>query len=115
MDTSETGIFTIGFGFFFFITGILFLGDKGMALAGNLLVIIGIILFNKGNFMIFVSRSKIKGTTLFVLGLAFMFKKILMLGFFIELFGILILISDKIPSLKNLMKSLFFKIFRILK
>ncbi|RVD92254.1 hypothetical protein TUBRATIS_12350 [Tubulinosema ratisbonensis] len=115
MDFSETGIFTIGFGFFFFVTGMMCLGDKGMALAGNLLVIIGILIFTRGNFMMFLSRTKLKGTTLFVLGLAFMLKKVLVLGFFIELIGIFILISDKIPSFKNLIRNFFFKLFRFVK
>lgn len=115
METSETGIFTILFGFMFFIMGFLLFGDKAMILAGNILIIAGVIIYNRGSFSLFISRSKIKGTTLFILGLAFMVKKAVFFGFIIEMIGILLIISERIPSFKSILRRIFLKLFKIIK
>lgn len=112
MNRVETGFTVIGFGMVFFIVGAALLMDKAMVISGNLLIIIGTALLAEANIISLFSFKKIQGTSLFTLGVFFLFKGYTLAGFFLELFGLCILLHERIPSFKSIPRRMVMKVLK---
>ncbi|EKX50190.1 hypothetical protein GUITHDRAFT_49292, partial [Guillardia theta CCMP2712] len=90
---------TLGFMLFF---------NRSLIGTGNLTTILGVVLIagkkRASNFMFRWERAR--GTSIFLLGVYFVLRGRARLGVMIELFGILNLFGNFIPSLLNLIKKL---------
>ncbi|PWW75446.1 Got1-domain-containing protein [Tuber magnatum] len=83
-------------GVFFFLFGIMMFFDRAMLAMGNILFVVGISLFMgpKKTFSFFARKEKFRGTACFLLGVGLILAKYPLIGFFIELYGILNLFGD---------------------
>lgn len=115
MNRRETGLATIVFGTLFFVAGSTLLMDKAMAVAGNALVIIGVVVLMDRNVSSLFSLKKVRGTLLFSLGIVFLFKRYVVVGFLIEMCGVYILVKDSIPSLKLVLRGVVRRSFRLIR
>lgn len=72
-----------------------------MILMGNILLLAGItiLLGARKTLTFFARKEKLKGTACFVVGIAFIVARWPMIGFFIELVGLLFLFADFISVL----------------
>ncbi|KAK0665906.1 vesicle transport protein [Cercophora samala] len=95
-DSQKVGVAFCSGGGFFLIGGVLLFFDRAMLAMGNILFLIGltIIIGPSKTAVFFARRQKIQGTLAFFSGLALIFFRWPLIGFLIELYGILILFGD---------------------
>ncbi|KAK4181835.1 vesicle transport protein [Triangularia setosa] len=95
-DSQKVGVAFCSGGGFFLIGGVLLFFDRAMLAMGNILFLIGltIIIGPSKTAVFFARRSKIQGTLAFFSGLTLIFLRWPLIGFLIELYGILILFGD---------------------
>ncbi|KAK4655713.1 Golgi Transport [Podospora pseudocomata] len=95
-DSQKVGVAFCSGGGFFLIGGVLLFFDRAMLAMGNILFLIGltIIIGPAKTAVFFARRQKIQGTLAFFSGLTLIFLRWPLIGFLIELYGILILFGD---------------------
>lgn len=83
-------------GGFFLIGGVLLFFDRSMLAMGNILFLIGltIIIGPQKTLLFFARKQKAKGTAAFFAGLTLILLRWALIGFFVELYGIIILFGD---------------------
>lgn len=112
MDRREAGFTVMSFGIMFFIIGATLLADKAMAVSGNILIIIGASIFTGPRVTDFLSFNKVQGMALFILGVFFLLKAYVLMGFLLEILGLLVLILDRIPTPKSVIRKVATTVWR---
>ncbi|TGJ82472.1 hypothetical protein E0Z10_g6299 [Xylaria hypoxylon] len=95
-DNQKIGVVFCSGGGFFLIGGVLLFFDRAMLAMGNILFLIGltIIIGPQKTLLFFARRQKAKGTAAFFAGLLLILFRWPLIGFFVELYGIVILFGD---------------------
>ncbi|EFX02879.1 got1 family protein [Grosmannia clavigera kw1407] len=95
-DTQKVGVAFCTGGGFFLIGGVMLFFDRSMLAMGNILFLIGltIIIGPQKTLVFFARKQKAKGTGAFFLGLLMILMRWPLIGFFVELYGIVILFGD---------------------
>ncbi|KAF3811588.1 Protein transport protein GOT1 [Colletotrichum gloeosporioides] len=85
-----------GSGGFFLIGGVMLFFDRAMLAMGNILFLIGltIIIGPQKTLLFFARKQKAKGTAAFFGGLALILLRWPLIGFCVELYGIMVLFGD---------------------
>lgn len=112
MDRRETGFTVIGFGVLFFLIGATLLADKAMAVSGNILIIVGASICTRPRMTNLLSLNKLQGMALFVIGVFFLLKTYVLMGFLLEIIGLFILILDRIPTPKSVARKIATMVWR---
>ncbi|EJW05158.1 hypothetical protein EDEG_00769 [Edhazardia aedis USNM 41457] len=112
MNRKETGVGLILCGLFFVFFGLILFMDKGIMTAGNFIVILGLIILETTNLCTLVKLENIWGLGIFIFSLVILFKGYFILGLILEITGLSFLFYSRIPSIKNIAKTLIFKIIR---
>lgn len=94
-------------GGFFLIGGVLLFFDRAMLAMGNILFLIGltIIIGPQKTLLFFARKNKAKGTAAFFGGLSLILLKWPLIGFCIELYGIMILFGDFLGTIASFARS----------
>ncbi|KAK2056716.1 Got1-like family protein [Colletotrichum caudatum] len=95
-DTQKIGVIFCSGGGFFLIGGVMLFFDRAMLAMGNILFLIGltIIIGPQKTLLFFARKQKAKGTAAFFAGLALILLRWPLIGFCVELYGIMILFGD---------------------
>ncbi|KAM0687892.1 hypothetical protein COBT_000856 [Conglomerata obtusa] len=112
MDGKETGIIVISCGTVFLLLGMILVMDTALMAAGNMLIIIGIIITLKSNFMNVFQVKNMQGLIVFCFGVVIIFYRFILFGFLLEIVGLYLLFFDKIPSIKKILTTSVRKIIR---
>ncbi|GKT48574.1 protein transport protein GOT1 [Colletotrichum spaethianum] len=88
MSDTQSGFFLIG--------GVMLFFDRAMLAMGNILFLIGltIIIGPQKTLLFFARKQKAKGTAAFFAGLALILLRWPLIGFCVELYGIMVLFGD---------------------
>ena len=109
MISKETGIVIVGTGMCILTLGALLLFDKALVIAGHLLILIGFgLLFKSKTFTLF-QLDKLQGTCFFVLGITVLLFKYQLLGFLLEILGLLLIFKSSMPNFRSIIMHLIFK------
>lgn len=106
MNLKETGVVVILIGMFIFASGFILLIDRALMICGNILTSIGIVILVRSHLFNMFHYDKIQGTALFVLGFLFILKEFCLLGFILEVVGLVILLKKSIPSFRSILRGL---------
>ncbi|KUI56817.1 Protein transport protein GOT1 [Cytospora mali] len=92
---------------FFLIGGVLLFFDRAMLAMGNILFLIGltIIIGPSKTLLFFARKNKAKGTAAFFGGLALILMRWPLIGFCIELYGIMVLFGDFLGTIAGFARS----------
>ncbi|KAI1191691.1 Got1-like family protein [Nemania serpens] len=95
-DNQKIGLVFCSGGGFFLIGGVVLFFDRAMLAMGNILFLIGltIIIGPQKTLLFFARRQKAKGTAAFFAGLLLILLRWPLIGFFVELYGIVVLFGD---------------------
>ncbi|KAK3352992.1 Got1-like family protein [Lasiosphaeria hispida] len=95
-DTQKVGVAFCTGGGFFLIGGVVLFFDRAMLAMGNILFLIGltIIIGPAKTLLFFARKQKAKGTAAFFAGLTLILFKWPLIGFLVELYGIMVLFGD---------------------
>ncbi|KAK4126240.1 Got1-domain-containing protein [Parathielavia appendiculata] len=95
-DSQKIGVAFCSGGGFFLIGGVLLFFDRAMLAMGNILFLIGltIIIGPQKTALFFARKQKLKGTAAFFAGLALILLRWPLVGFLVELYGIIVLFGD---------------------
>ncbi|WYZ45357.1 hypothetical protein EsH8_VIII_000673 [Colletotrichum jinshuiense] len=95
-DTQKIGVIFCSGGGFFLIGGVMLFFDRAMLAMGNILFLIGltIIIGPQKTLLFFARKQKAKGTAAFFAGLALILLRWPLIGFCVELYGIMVLFGD---------------------
>ncbi|KAJ9138893.1 Protein transport [Pleurostoma richardsiae] len=95
-DTQKIGVAFCTGGGFFLIGGVVLFFDRAMLAMGNILFLIGltIIIGPAKTLLFFARKQKAKGTAAFFGGLALILLRWPLVGFCVELYGIMVLFGD---------------------
>jgi len=95
-DSQKIGVAFCSGGGFFLIGGVMLFFDRAMLAMGNILFLIGLtIIIGPNKTMVFFARKqKLKGTAAFFGGLTLILLRWTFIGFFVELYGIMVLFGD---------------------
>ncbi|KAF5505994.1 Protein transport protein GOT1 [Colletotrichum siamense] len=95
-DSQKIGVIFCSGGGFFLIGGVMLFFDRAMLAMGNILFLIGltIIIGPQKTLLFFARKQKAKGTAAFFGGLALILLRWPLIGFCIELYGIMVLFGD---------------------
>ncbi|KAK8060412.1 G.t1.c1 family protein [Apiospora saccharicola] len=95
-DTQKIGVAFCSGGGFFLIGGVMMFFDRAMLAMGNILFLIGltIIIGPQKTLLFFARKQKAKGTAAFFAGLLLILLRWPLIGFCVELYGIMILFGD---------------------
>ncbi|KAI9689876.1 MAG: Golgi Transport [Bathelium mastoideum] len=95
-DSQKIGVAFCSGGGFFLIGGVLLFFDRAMLAMGNILFLIGltIIIGLQKTVRFFARREKLKGTAAFAAGIVLILLRWPLIGFCIELYGIMVLFGD---------------------
>lgn len=87
----EIGVGLTGFGSIFLLLGVLLFGDRALLSLGNLLFLTGITLLigTQKTVLFFFSRSKIRGSICFFVGIALVLLGYPIIGMLLEAFGVI--------------------------
>ncbi|KAI4290952.1 hypothetical protein PAPHI01_0226 [Pancytospora philotis] len=107
-STKEIGIVTVTTGCAIFFFGVLAMFDSALMIAGNLLVIAGTAMLLRSRSLSLLECDKLFGTFLFGLGVIALFLRLCMVGFLLELFGLVYVFKKSIPSFRSVLLRLFF-------
>ncbi|KAI6093562.1 Got1/Sft2-like family-domain-containing protein [Hypoxylon rubiginosum] len=94
-------------GGFFLIGGVMLFFDRAMLAMGNILFLIGltIIIGPQKTLLFFARKQKAKGTAAFFLGLLLILMRWPLIGFFVELYGIVILFGDFLGTIAGFLRN----------
>lgn len=106
-DAQKIGVAFCSGGGFFLIGGVLLFFDRAMLAMGNILFLIGltIIIGPQKTLLFFARKNKAKGTAAFFGGLSLILLKWPLIGFCIELYGIMILFGDFLGTIASFARS----------
>ncbi|KEZ41118.1 hypothetical protein SAPIO_CDS7183 [Scedosporium apiospermum] len=95
-DSQKIGVAFCTGGGFFLIGGVMLFFDRAMLAMGNILFLIGltIIIGPQKTLLFFARKQKLKGTAAFFGGLALILLRWTLIGFLVELYGIMVLFGD---------------------
>ncbi|KAK3987854.1 Got1/Sft2-like family-domain-containing protein [Cladorrhinum sp. PSN332] len=95
-DSQKIGVAFCSGGGFFLIGGVMLFFDRAMLAMGNILFLIGltIIIGPSKTALFFARKQKLQGTLAFFAGLLLILFRWPLIGFLIELYGIMILFGD---------------------
>ncbi|KAK4193876.1 Got1/Sft2-like family-domain-containing protein [Podospora australis] len=95
-DSQKIGVAFCSGGGFFLIGGVILFFDRAMLAMGNILFLIGltIIIGPSKTALFFARKQKLKGTAAFFAGLALILLRWPLIGFLVELYGIMVLFGD---------------------
>ncbi|CAN8102327.1 unnamed protein product [Discula destructiva] len=95
-DTQKIGVAFCSGGGFFLIGGVLLFFDRAMLAMGNILFLIGltVIIGPAKTLLFFARKQKLKGTAAFFGGLLLILLRWPLIGFLVELYGIMVLFGD---------------------
>ncbi|POS81179.1 Got1-like family protein [Diaporthe helianthi] len=95
-DSQKIGVAFCSGGGFFLIGGVMLFFDRAMLAMGNILFLIGltIIIGPQKTLLFFARKQKAKGTAAFFGGLILILLRWPLIGFCIELYGIMVLFGD---------------------
>ncbi|TQN73143.1 Protein transport protein GOT1 [Colletotrichum shisoi] len=95
-DTQKIGVIFCSGGGFFLIGGVMLFFDRAMLAMGNILFLIGltIIIGPQKTLLFFARKQKAKGTAAFFAGLALILLRWPLIGFCVEIYGIMVLFGD---------------------
>lgn len=95
-DTQKIGVAFCSGGGFFLIGGVMLFFDRAMLAMGNILFLIGltIIIGPQKTLVFFARKQKLKGTAAFFGGLTLILMRWSLVGFLVELYGIMVLFGD---------------------
>ncbi|EQB52763.1 Protein transport protein GOT1 [Colletotrichum fructicola] len=95
-DSQKIGVIFCSGGGFFLIGGVMLFFDRAMLAMGNILFLIGltIIIGPQKTLLFFARKQKAKGTAAFFGGLALILLRWPLIGFCVELYGIMVLFGD---------------------
>ncbi|KAG8167452.1 hypothetical protein KVR01_003141 [Diaporthe batatas] len=95
-DSQKIGVAFCSGGGFFLIGGVMLFFDRAMLAMGNILFLIGltIIIGPQKTLLFFARKQKAKGTAAFFGGLALILLRWPLIGFCVELYGIMVLFGD---------------------
>ncbi|KAM7190592.1 Got1 family protein [Rhypophila sp. PSN 637] len=95
-DSQKIGVAFCSGGGFFLIGGVFLFFDRAMLAMGNILFLIGltIIIGPQKTLLFFARKQKAKGTAAFFAGLTLILLRWPLIGFLVELYGIIILFGD---------------------
>ncbi|KAK0643563.1 Got1 family protein [Cercophora newfieldiana] len=95
-DSQKIGVAFCSGGGFFLIGGVMLFFDRAMLAMGNILFLIGltIIIGPQKTMVFFARKQKLKGTAAFFGGLALILLRWPLIGFLVELYGIMVLFGD---------------------
>ncbi|WUR04127.1 GOT1-like family protein [Vairimorpha necatrix] len=108
MNLKETGVVVILIGMFIFASGFILLMDKALMICGNILVSLGIIILSRSHLFNMLHMDKIQGVVMFIIGFFFILKGLTLLGFILEVFGLIVLLRQSIPSFRTILRGLIF-------
>ncbi|KAG6365938.1 hypothetical protein INS49_000114 [Diaporthe citri] len=94
-DAQKIGVAFCSGGGFFLIGGVFLFFDRAMLAMGNILFLIGltIIIGPQKTLLFFARKQKAKGTAAFFAGLALILLRWPLIGFCVELYGIMVLFA----------------------
>jgi len=97
----EIGVAFCSGGGFFLIGGVLLFFDRAMLAMGNVLFLIGLTLIIglSKTIAFFARRQKLKGTAAFAAGILLILMRWPLVGFVVELYGIVILFGDFLATI----------------
>ncbi|CAK7237401.1 Golgi Transport [Sporothrix curviconia] len=95
-DSQKVGVAFCSGGGFFLIGGVMLFFDRAMLAMGNILFLIGltIIIGPSKTLLFFARKQKVKGTAAFFSGLLLILMRWPLIGFCVELYGIMVLFGD---------------------
>lgn len=91
-----------------FLLGVVAMFDKALMIAGNFLIIIGTTLLLRSKSFSLFEFDKIMGTAMFVLGIVSLVLKLTILGFLLELIGLIYIFKKSVPSFKAVLFKLMY-------
>eukprot|EP00042_Codosiga_hollandica_P039234 m.326568 g.326568 ORF g.326568 m.326568 type:complete len:139 (+) comp55576_c1_seq1:3228-3644(+) len=99
-DSQKIGVGLVGFGLLFLMLGVLLFFDSALLAMGNIMFLVGITLMIgfQNTISFFFKREKIKGTSLFFLGVVVVLLRWAMFGIIIESIGSYYLFSGFVPT-----------------
>lgn len=113
MIDNETGIVAICTGSAIFMFGAILMFDKALMVAGNLIIIIGMLILIKSKVLSLIELDKMLGLLLFILGVFSLVMRYVMLGFILEMCGMIYIFKQSIPSFRSVfMKLIYGKVLR---
>ncbi|KAL5615383.1 hypothetical protein BROUX41_005431 [Berkeleyomyces rouxiae] len=106
-DQQKIGVAFCSGGGFFLIGGIMMFFDRAMLAMGNILFLIGLTLIigPQKTMMFFARKQKAKGTAAFLGGITLILMRWPLIGFCIELYGILILFGDFLGTIAGFVRA----------
>lgn len=107
-DSQKIGVAFCSGGGFFLIGGVLLFFDRAMLAMGNILFLIGltIIIGPQKTITFFARKQKAKGTAAFFSGLALILMRWPLIGFCVELYGIMILFGDFLGTIAGFARNI---------
>ncbi|KAI0117216.1 Got1-domain-containing protein [Daldinia grandis] len=102
-DAQKIGVAFCSGGGFFLIGGVMLFFDRAMLAMGNILFLIGltIIIGPQKTLLFFARKQKAKGTAAFFLGLTLILMRWALIGFCVELYGIVVLFGDFLGTIAS--------------
>ncbi|CAI4210586.1 unnamed protein product [Parascedosporium putredinis] len=99
---------TVDVGGFFLIGGVMLFFDRAMLAMGNILFLIGltIIIGPQKTLLFFARKQKLKGTAAFFGGLGLILMRWTLIGFFVELYGIMVLFGDFLGTIAGFARNI---------
>lgn len=107
-DSQKIGVAFCSGGGFFLIFGVMLFFDRAMLAMGNILFLVGltIIIGPHKTLLFFARRQKWKGTAAFFTGLLLILARWPLIGFCVELYGILVLFGDFLGTIVGFARNL---------
>lgn len=107
-DTQKIGVAFCSGGGFFLIGGVMMFFDRAMLAMGNILFLIGltIIIGPQKTLAFFARKQKAKGTAAFFGGLLLILLRWPLIGFCVELYGIMILFGDFLGTIAGFARNI---------
>ncbi|KAH0433590.1 Got1-like family protein [Colletotrichum camelliae] len=107
-DSQKIGVIFCSGGGFFLIGGVMLFFDRAMLAMGNILFLIGltIIIGPQKTLLFFARKQKAKGTAAFFGGLALILLRWPLIGFCVELYGIMVLFGDFLGTIAAFARSI---------
>ncbi|GAB1318876.1 Golgi Transport [Madurella fahalii] len=107
-DSQKIGVAFCSGGGFFLIGGVVLFFDRAMLAMGNILFLIGltIIIGPQKTALFFLRKQKAKGTAAFFGGLALILLRWPLVGFLVELYGIMVLFGDFLGTIAGFARNM---------
>ncbi len=111
MNSTESGVTVMLTGVFIFLMGLLILFDKGLVIAGDLIITAGIAMVMGSRLSTLLEAEKILGSLLFCLGMCSYFLKYMVLGIILKIVGVFYILKRSIPNIRSLIFGFVIKKF----